>query len=511
MREQWLDMELLDNVVLSASSATEGGHKCLDYLPGSVLLGAVAAKMYKDLGPELLLSGKIRFHNGLPLSEGGQLGFPMPLSYQRFKEDQTGTLLDGLRITDNEAEGWAREGKVVQPWRGGAVTLSGETFKARQHNTMKGAIDRDKFGISSESQLFDYQFLARGQRFITKVQVDDSVTEPQFKQIITALTAAPIHLGRSRSAEFSRVKATTADPFALPSIKPLDGKQITFYLVNDLALYRQGIPSLTPTPADFHLPGEALVIWDKCFIRTRRYAPWNRFRNCRDPERQVLARGSVITFELPDNHEIAPDEVDNKLAVGIGAYRQDGLGWVFCQPDFVVAPVKTLAETRAWSPHDGRTPTDLTDPASQLLAGFLKSQQPRRKDETPQEIGSKWAKEWWRLQKKLKDISDETPGKSQWSQIRGFAEHAATRAELVSQINNFCGHAMRQRYWQGAMVKDGGRLLSLHQAINTKISDTADDTVAVEALAIEALMHAAREMAQRISREETKGEQNGQE
>ena len=40
---------LQDDLVISASSATTGGHESLDYLPGSLLFGVAASRLYAEL------------------------------------------------------------------------------------------------------------------------------------------------------------------------------------------------------------------------------------------------------------------------------------------------------------------------------------------------------------------------------------------------------------------------------------------------------------------------------
>ena len=43
MNQFAFEIELLDDLVISARSATTGGHQTLDYIPGQTLLGACAA------------------------------------------------------------------------------------------------------------------------------------------------------------------------------------------------------------------------------------------------------------------------------------------------------------------------------------------------------------------------------------------------------------------------------------------------------------------------------------
>ena len=75
MKKKYFEVELLSDVVITERSATEGGHRSLDYLPGSVFLGVAAKRMYDDLSKDesysLFHSGKMRFGNAYPVVEHG--------------------------------------------------------------------------------------------------------------------------------------------------------------------------------------------------------------------------------------------------------------------------------------------------------------------------------------------------------------------------------------------------------------------------------------------------------
>ncbi len=49
MRAMELELALVDDVVATEYPATEGGHGSLDYLPGAMLLGVAARRLYPTL------------------------------------------------------------------------------------------------------------------------------------------------------------------------------------------------------------------------------------------------------------------------------------------------------------------------------------------------------------------------------------------------------------------------------------------------------------------------------
>ena len=76
---------LKTDVVITANSATQGEHKTLDYIPGSLLRGYAIANIGGDFKPELFFSGKVRFHNAYPIANNGDFTTPIPNSFHRLK------------------------------------------------------------------------------------------------------------------------------------------------------------------------------------------------------------------------------------------------------------------------------------------------------------------------------------------------------------------------------------------------------------------------------------------
>ena len=94
-----LILTLRDDCVFSERSATEGGHRGLDYIPGAALLGAAAARLYAGLPATdtftLFHSGQVQYGNGLPLGIGDERSWPVPLCWHRVKGDK---VVEGRRV-----------------------------------------------------------------------------------------------------------------------------------------------------------------------------------------------------------------------------------------------------------------------------------------------------------------------------------------------------------------------------------------------------------------------------
>ncbi|MCU7960115.1 MAG: hypothetical protein KZQ58_08975 [gamma proteobacterium symbiont of Bathyaustriella thionipta] len=181
MKQQALLIDLLDDCVFSARSATEGAHESLDYIPGSALLGAVAAELYSGLNIETAFaafhSGQLRFGNGLPWN-GNSVGWPMPYVWHHAKNEKPAE--DG-RLQENQIFKGSQVGnnRQAKQLRSGFVHENGQWSRPNHSLHMKTAID-SQTGRASEGQLFGYDALHKGQRFVSFLEADDGFDSAVF-------------------------------------------------------------------------------------------------------------------------------------------------------------------------------------------------------------------------------------------------------------------------------------------------------------------------------------------
>ena len=81
MNELVFQVEFLSDIVLPASSNTEGSIESLDFIPGSKFLG-MAARAYNSFSDSFTVfhSGKVCFGDAV-LIHDGKLTYKMPLSF----------------------------------------------------------------------------------------------------------------------------------------------------------------------------------------------------------------------------------------------------------------------------------------------------------------------------------------------------------------------------------------------------------------------------------------------
>src|SRR5690606_12623829 len=105
---------------------------------------------------------------------------------------------------------------------------------------------------------------------------------------------------------------------------------------------------------------------DKTFARFRSYAPWNAYRGFPDPERQVVTRGSVLTFTF---HGHEPDKTLKQLreliSDGVGNGRAEGLGKVWVNPPVLASETYSTSPRQHLALGDG---TEASRPSAPVLA-----------------------------------------------------------------------------------------------------------------------------------------------
>ncbi|HYN78087.1 MAG TPA: hypothetical protein VES73_09880, partial [Lamprocystis sp. (in: g-proteobacteria)] len=452
-----LTLTLQEDCVFSERAATEGGHRGLDYIPGATLLGAAAARLYRDpeISPAeaftLFHSGQVRFGNGLPLGENGERAWPVPLCWHQAKRE--GAENNGLLTHERVFRGAKLpHDKQPQQLRQGYVTHGGRLIRPLESLRLKTAID-PATGRARDAALFGYESLSAHQRFVARVDIDDAVPDQLYEKLRT-IFGDEILLGRSRSAEFGRVHCAVRDLPDEPagagttavdsglSLLPGDGyaQRITLWLLSDLAaLDDLGQPTLAPTPKWLGLPDGTMVL-DQSFVRARRYSPWNAHRRGPDLERQVLVQGSVLVFDLSAaltaEHRVC-------IAAGLGAYRETGLGQVWLDPTILGDPrggqhpdfqkAKSTSDPNAAGPCEADSAPKQA-PESELIAWLEKGLGRTKRRDEDAATARRLARDYAALlasARKLKGYQagqEIGPSHSQWGNV--LAEAKKSQADL---------------------------------------------------------------------------------
>ncbi len=431
MNIQYFKVSLLEDTVISERSATEGRHGSLNYLPGSTFLGAVAARLYKQLQEDaytVFHSGKVRFGNALPLSEDDQLSYPIPLCLYQ-KKDQI--------VLRNYQHGEYPKTTSAKQVRGDSfVSLSvidkDNLFtKITPRFRMKTAIDPE-LGTARDSQLFGYNSLPAGKEFVFTLESDDDVEPALLEQIINNLQADYLKLGRSRSAEFGAVEIKLFNQYDERDL-PQAASEVTLWLLADAALQDEfGQPLLLPTAASIGLPSNFKLNREKTFIRTRSYAPFNAHRRYRELERVVLNMGSVLHF----SSEATVDEqtLQSIQNQGIGLYRQSGLGRVWINPPLLATKSPKFGTLK---PPKKEKFSPLDKPNHLVFRYLEKRKRDAYNTKSIEAQAKKWEQELHKLYESARKISSSAvfgPSKTQWGTVMEIAKNASSVETLVEKL-----------------------------------------------------------------------------
>ena len=464
MRTLDVVITLQDDCIFSELNATEGAHKALDYIPGGALLGAVAARLYAELGNNQAFdwfhSGKMRFGNAYPLAAGKRT-FPMPACWHQAKgkspveegKIDVGKVWRLDKLTDKKLPGTPTP--QPQQVRVGYISLDGCVAETHKSFRMKTAIDADT-GRAKESALFGYDALQAGQRFYAQISCDDAMTETDIARLKATLSKSLL-LGRSRSAEYGRATAEILQTQPALSSEQPDDLEITFWLLSDLmALDEYGQPILSPAPQHLGLP-EGKLVAENSFLRTRRYSTWNAHKQGYEMERQVISKGSVLVFKL---QSALTEEHLQRIAAGLGVERQAGLGQVWLNPPLLAGE----------KPHFEKSVAPLADEANELpkpakepdLIAWLRKQQG---DKDSRQGFAREAKDIARTYKSLMQNARDLkgldtsvhvgPSHSQWGAVLAAAK---SRGDLQIFMNATDGsfkpkgEGWKDEFWQGEQL-----------------------------------------------------------
>lgn len=322
-----LRLTLLEDVVVSQTSATSGGHRSHTLTPGAQLLGAAASKLYASLGADawrVFHQGAVRFGDGLWVDPEQHVCEPTPLSWH--KQKTAGTLadlaLDRDQLQDTQ---WTqqRDGYTASPGApaaaaGGVTATDGVRMRFGLRTSLQGGVARD--GL-----LYGYEAIERGQTFASLLQASDPA---DLQRVAAALDGAVLRIGRSRSTEYGRVLCKV-EPLPQPKSTSLTGSQtLVLRAVSDLCLrdLTTGQPTLQLDAQQLGLPDGWRLDSTHSYLRTRAYRPFHGVRKRPAMERQVLMAGSVFCLCGPTLSEAEGQRLQSLLQRGVGLHLAEGLG-----------------------------------------------------------------------------------------------------------------------------------------------------------------------------------------
>lgn len=445
MQTKYYNCELLTDVIINASLATEGNMQSLDYIPGSNFWGIVASQKYgplvKEKDYEALLD---LFHNGtvcfgdahIALHGKPTYSIPLSLSKDKLAENifNTNIYLQHILELNNIRPDKKNEAKVksfiqLKQLRSGYFS-SDYTYlnEIKKKRSLKSAYDRIT-RKSADEQMFGFDAICAGQDFIFSI----NYKEEKYIPIVEKVLLGERQIGKSKHAQYGQVYIKKIDtPSTFPSSLDDQGELQLFhddlilvYAASNICLIDEyGNSTFQPNAKrDFKVNGS--ICWEISNIRTYSYAPWNNHRKTSDPQRDCICKGSIIAIRLAPNTSALKVQ---SLPKAIGTFNAEGLGQVFYNPSFLkghqndgkwAARFKEYKNTPKDKAPLSNTPT--------LLSIYLSNQ--KQQAETVLQIGKKIIDFTEETKQAFKNISN-----SQWGQIGAIANQAKTTEALRAKL-----------------------------------------------------------------------------
>lgn len=322
MKELVFQVEFLSDIVLQASSNTEGNIELLDFIPGSNFLG-MAAKEYDKFENsfDVFHSGKVRFGDANIVLNNKQT-YKMPLSFFHEKKDK-----DKIQIFNHHLiENFSTHEQLKQI-RNGYISKDLEVIYIDYNYSQKSAYDKNK-RRSKDSHMYGYSAIKQGTQwqFVLKY---DKISDNDLERIKKNLIGTK-RLGKSKSAQYGKVEISQEGTLA-SVLEDDNSSQTILYANSRISLVdNEGNPTYDLKYLCDGLVDENIV-YKKTQLRKSSFTPYNGARQTKDYERICINKGSVIVLK-----DLTQEQL-NSLENGVGVYLSEGFGDVILNPSFLLS------------------------------------------------------------------------------------------------------------------------------------------------------------------------------
>jgi len=346
---------LLEPALLTALEGDPNESVSFNYIPGSVLRGAVIGKYLRarnlktlDAAEEpvrrLFFDGTTRYLNGYPLDRQKKRALPVPLSWQQDKKavskqtEKCPAPIYDFAI-DEQPEDIEQPQGVKAPF----CTLSEDRVRLvspeRQlsihtaRNRRYGRVIRQSSNVAEEPSgaVYRYEALAGGQTFEALILCDHD----EDVELLLTLLKGEVFLGGSRSAGYGR--AEIQDVKLAPAgwrevdgelVVEVDGKLIVTFLSDALLRDENGQFTADPGVVTAALETKLGIKLEmlQAFLRWETVGGFNRKWGLPLPQALAVKMGSVFVYRLRGDSCCDPARLLELEAKGIGERRAEGFG-----------------------------------------------------------------------------------------------------------------------------------------------------------------------------------------
>jgi CRISPR-associated protein Csx10 len=329
-----LQIKLLEPLLIAApASSDQNSAKSLNYIPGSVLRNAFAARYIAShqlvdavadvTARKLFFDGICQVLNGYPLGNLGNRSLPTPRSWQADKDELaawktvgSGTL-HTADVSNTEAELNDAKPLEISYY---VETESGVELLDVSMQHLPHIVRASGASFSADdTNLFGYTAIAAGQSFCALIRTPDVETQNLWYKLIQA--HHELALGASRSAGYGRVRleveATRPKPF-----ETVTGDEICVTLASPAILRDAYGAFVSDLSLAFGLPAGSAV---RSMNRTELVGGFNNHWALPLPQAYAVSAGSVFIFA---KDKIPTATLRSAVEHGIGERREDGFGQI---------------------------------------------------------------------------------------------------------------------------------------------------------------------------------------
>lgn len=413
MESRFFKLTLLSDIVLQKYANTQGKNESLDSINGAVILGIVAEKYGEFVNPfSIFHSGDVRFGEAKPFIDN-QIGYKIPLNFFRPKDSSDFNKVYNMSFCDF-SKLLSQAPKAIA---GGFITS--DLLIANPANSYAQKVNLQ----TKDNDIFGYCTLNKGGVYGFCVEFSDKVSKDEVEKIADILQG--IHyIGKSKSAEFGKIEITQ-----ITHIKAVDEVESSedfdiLYLDSNLAMFKNAIPTYDLSALDLE------ILYDKSFIKTSAFYPYNTKRGTKDSARLIIEKGSVIgvkKLSIEQRHYIKS---------GVGGFLSEGFGKILINPSFATQRELSLKKSEC----DSIVLDNAQISADSNLIAFLES----HKDRAYSQINL--ADKIDDFITRNKDDFSKIPN-AQWGTIRAFT-HFIRQEDLPRIIEQFISYEARADKWQ---------------------------------------------------------------
>ena len=334
MKTLLFQVEFKSDIVLLASSNTEGNIAELDFIPGSNFLGMVATEysefQKRGVAFDIFHSGKVRFGDATLLSKNKELMYKMPFSFFYQKLDENRIFHHHyLDLLDKEER--KELGQLKQMRKGYILTdiNDGLTVEHLHYNyVQKSAYDADK-RRSKTSSMYGYKAIEQGTEWQFELKYDERINEEDIELLKSTLLNSK-RLGKSKSSHYGEIVISEGGIVnSVTTSTDRESDEIIVYAKSRIALVdSEGTATYNLNCLVDGLSDENIV-YDKCQIRTSTFTPYDGTMQTKTYERLVIEKGSVFVLQGLSFTQI------EALKKGVGLYLAEGFGELLLNPSFL--------------------------------------------------------------------------------------------------------------------------------------------------------------------------------